>query len=453
MKETQTLEVGTLLANRYQVTHFIGSGGMGQVYRAIDSNTNSACAVKIVKKDSAFGYHAFVRMKQEAEITAQLFHPNIVEIFDTNQTDAGVFFIVMELLRGKDLQTLIHRQSRLTLTRTLEIIRPIVSALYAAHSVGIIHRDIKPSNIFLAHHGISDIETPKLLDFGLARRMSSQPHQKGLTNNLIVGTIEYLSPEATEPSQVHVDERSDQWSLAVLIFRMLSGNLPFEHPDPLVQCLRIRTREAPPLSRFVSGLPTHVTAAIERALQKDKQARFPSVVDFLRSLEGRISAPSEAKQSAGSSTNTDSLPTISDGADSLHQRITQQLSGWSHKSLWLGALGGVSLLVSISSLFSKSTEPRTQSTILSDPDETANMVPMERPIAQPEQTLKASAVVHLTESQERLNTLSDEKQYQGRNVKKHGFIKRPETIRRISSTHTQTSQIIKPSLGRIQIVD
>lgn len=453
MKETLTLEVGTLLVNRYQVTHFIGSGGMGQVYRAIDTKTNSACAVKVVKKDSAFGYHAFIRMKQEADITAQLFHPNIVEIFDTNQTNSGVFFIVMELLRGQDLQTLIHQQSRLTLTRTLEIIRPIVSALYAAHSAGIIHRDIKPSNIFLAHHGMSDIEIPKLLDFGLARRMSSQPDQNGLTNNLIVGTIEYLSPEATEPSQAHIDERSDQWSLAVLIFRMLSGNLPFEHPDPLVQCLRIRTREAPPISRFVSGIPAHVTAAIERALQKDKQNRFPNIVDFLRSLEGRISAHSEAKQDAGSIIRIDSLSTISDRSDSVHQKITQQLSGWSHRSLWLGALGGMSLLVSIGLLFSKSTGQSSESTSPSDSDEMASMVAIEKQAPKPEQAPDASPVVQRTDSQVRLNTIANEPHYQGRNAKKHVFIKQPEAARRITSAHTQTNQLIKPSLGRIQIVD
>ena len=345
-----SLEVGSLLATRFRIDQLIGSGGMGDVYRAFDLRTEKPCALKIVRKDSAFGRHAAIRMRREAEYTARLFHPNIVEVLESHETDSGLFYIVMELLEGQDLQSFLRTHPKLTLVRTLEIVRPIASALYTAHSVGILHRDVKPSNVFLSYPNGAAGEVPKLLDFGLSRRIGESMTSTGLTKDLVIGTIEYLSPEATEPSQLQLDARTDQWSLAVMVFRMLSGFLPFDHPDPLIQCLRIRTREAPPLSRFVSGLPTHVPATLERALRKNKHERFSSILDFLRSLEGRTPlAVEETTQPIPIRlpvTRLHAIPTPpSVAALPAEEKETMPIPNWNRKAGGAGLVGGVALFL------------------------------------------------------------------------------------------------------------
>ncbi len=345
-----SLEVGSLLAERFRIDQLIGSGGMGDVYRAFDLRTEKPCALKIVRKDSAFGRDAAIRMRREAEYTARLFHPNIVEVLESHETDSGLFYIVMELLEGQDLQSFLRTHPKLTLVRTLEIVRPIASALYTAHSLGIVHRDVKPSNVFLSYLNGAAGEVPKLLDFGLSRRIGDGMTSTGLTKDLVIGTIEYLSPEATEPSQLQLDARTDQWSLAVMVFRMLSGYLPFDHPDPLIQCLRIRTREAPPLSRFVSGLPNHVPATLERALRKNKHERFFSILDFLRSLEGRnpleIDETTQPIPTRLPVTRLHAVPT-QPGVAALpaEEKETMPIPSWNRKVGGAGLVGGVALFL------------------------------------------------------------------------------------------------------------
>ncbi len=376
-----SIETGSLLAKRFRIEQLIGSGGMGDVYRAFDLRTERTCALKIVRKDSAFGRHAAVRMRQEAEITARLFHPNIVEVFEAHETESGLFYIVMELLEGQDLQSFLRTHPKLPLARTLEIIRPIASALYTAHCMGIVHRDVKPSNVFLSYPNGAAIEVPKLLDFGLARHIGDSLRSTGLTKNLVIGTIEYLSPEATEPSQLQLDARTDQWSLAVLVFRMLSGYLPFDHPDPLVQCLRIRTREAPSLSRFVSGLPTHVPATIERALQKNKHARFSTILDFLRSLEGRtapafdeITQPIPTRLTV---TRLHAVPTpLGIPALPAEEKETMPIPSWSRKVGGAGLVGGIALFLGFySALTGPSAQPAQLETI--DPENASIAMPVD----------------------------------------------------------------------------
>lgn len=134
-----------------------------------------------------------------------------------------------------------------------------------------------------------------MLDFGLAKRLvPGMSGQGGPTANLVVGTVEYLAPEATQPSQLNVDERTDQWALAVLAYRMLAGRAPFAHRDPWEQCLLIQKHEPPPLARYAPALPERIQPAIERALSKEKERRFDSVLDFMRALEGLPARPARA---------------------------------------------------------------------------------------------------------------------------------------------------------------
>ena len=283
---------GSLLADRYRLQSVLGKGAMGAVYHAVDEKLRQPCAVKLLhglvdEKDAQYG-----RFTTEAAAITQLFHPNIVQVREFGQDKNGLPFLVMELLRGRDLYSLLQERGSLTLMQTLDILRQVGSALHCAHSQGIIHRDIKPKNIFLSRQTNAygdDFEVVKVVDFGLSKfigRKAREETQQGT----ILGTPEYLSPEMTMGTSSTIDYRSDQWALGVVAYRMLSGRLPFDCNDLVDLMVAIRDRPPIPLARLVPDLPAHVDAAIRRALSKRKEDRFATVQDFVRALDGLPSA-------------------------------------------------------------------------------------------------------------------------------------------------------------------
>ena len=304
---------GSVLADRYALEDVLGKGSMGAVYRAFDQKLRQPCAVKVLhrlvdEQDEHYG-----RFATEAAAITQLFHPNIVQVREFGQDKRGVPFLVMEFLRGRDLYSLLQERTRLSLLQTLDILRQVGSALHCAHSQGIVHRDIKPKNIFLSRqinaYG-DEFEVVKVVDFGLSKFIGrSARNETGL--GTILGTPQYLSPEATLGVSSAVDYRTDQWALGVMAYRMLSGRLPFDHDDMLSLLLAIRERPPAPLARLVPDLPAHVDAAIRRALSKKKEDRFATVQDFVRALDGLPSAHcamQPAAPSAGAPTLM--LPTV-----------------------------------------------------------------------------------------------------------------------------------------------
>lgn len=280
--------VGRVLAGRYHVEAVLGRGAMGSVYRARDTQTNRTCAIKLMAQLAALDDSAYLRFIQEAQIVAQLYHPNIVQVYGFDRDEDGTPILAMELLEGDDLHTALYDTPRMPLDRTLEILRAVGQALHAAHSVGVLHRDIKPKNIFLAKQKNSrgDIhEVVKVVDFGLSKVLGSQ-NANETAPGIILGTAEYISPEGTLGVPELLDFRADQWALGVVAYRMLSGRLPFEGSDPLSLLLAIRKTTPTPLRQLVSDVPEHVLVAIERAMAKNKEERFESVQDFLRALDG-----------------------------------------------------------------------------------------------------------------------------------------------------------------------
>lgn len=295
--------LGRVLRGRYRLESLLGMGAMGEVYRAVDLQLQQPCAVKLVFPGAVFGLKAHRRFDNEARVIARLFHPNIVEVRDFNEDEDGTKFLVMELLEGQDLHQLLSRQGRLPLPRALEIIRAVGAALQYAHDMGIVHRDVKPENIFLGTRGRLDgrdgepgeREQIKVLDFGLAKLLSEPPAGEDrptdpggapaqLTSGIIIGTLAYLSPEATCMDSSGVDARSDQWSLAVVAYQLLSGRLPFGNSHPIGLWQMICSEEPVRLRTLVPGLPAHIDSAIHTALAKQRKDRFPRVADFIRSL-------------------------------------------------------------------------------------------------------------------------------------------------------------------------
>ncbi|HRI51520.1 MAG TPA: protein kinase [Pseudomonadota bacterium] len=320
--------LGRVLRGRYRLESLLGMGAMGEVYRAVDLRLRQPCAVKLVFPGAVFGLKAHRRFDNEARVIARLFHPNIVEVRDFSEDEDGTKFLVMELLEGQDLHQLLSRYGRLPLPRAMEIIRAVGAALQYAHDMGIVHRDIKPENIFLGTRGrldgpfndLGEREQIKVLDFGLAKLLSdSTGEERGpdhgeapaqLTSGIIIGTLAYLSPEATGMDSAGVDARSDQWSLAVVAYQLLSGRLPFGNSHPLGLWQMICREEPVRLRTLVPDLPEYVDTAIHTALAKQPKDRFAKISDFIRSLGnlpqlgsvrtdcGAASAPAESAPAA-----------------------------------------------------------------------------------------------------------------------------------------------------------
>ncbi len=277
--------LGTLLCGRYRIDALLGRGAMGAVYRAWDTQRLAACAIKLLRVDSEVKDAASRRFADEGRLVRQIFHPNIVEVFDQGICEDGTLFLVMELLSGQDLDALLSEKPRLSLSQTQDIVYQVGSALHAVHQVGIVHRDIKPRNIFLLSPsaGAGGWESPriKVIDFGLAKYLEERHVSRG-SDGMLIGTPEYLAPEAWTGVSEQVDTRVDQWALAVLAFRLLAGCLPFDGQlDTLHLGREIVSGTPRSLRELVPDVPEYVERALLRAMAKSKEDRFPSIRDFV----------------------------------------------------------------------------------------------------------------------------------------------------------------------------
>ncbi len=286
------LRMGRVLAGRYRLECVLGYGAMGEVYRALDLQQQVLCAVKLVLPGASLSLQAHPRLQQESKVVAYLYHPNIVEVRDYGDEPDGTHYLVMELLEGSDLRTLLAADVRLPWPRARPIALSVGAALQYAHQMGVVHRDINPNNIFVSQTTKPDgslQETVKVLDFGLAKfvdAVATNSESAQLTKGMVIGTPAYVPPEAGGAYGGVSGPSRDQWSLAVVLYRMLSGRLPFERSNVFQLYQSICHEDPPPLRELVPGLPPHVYAAVHRALSKEPQARFATIKDFLRALEG-----------------------------------------------------------------------------------------------------------------------------------------------------------------------
>ena len=291
-KEAEKL-VGQVLANTYRLEQLLVSGGMGAVFRARHVRTGGTCAIKVLHSRSAANHEISERFQDEARIISALRHPSIVQVTDLDQDASGLAFIVMELLEGEDLQDRLERDGKIALPEALEITRQISSALHAAHLKGVIHRDLKPRNIFLARveHNGQTIITAKVIDFGVSK--IPRPADRATRDLLVLGTPRYMAPEGALGKNSEIDGRSDQWSVAVILYRMLSGKLPFDQENIIDLFKQVVNDEPTPIETLVPGLPRHLAETIKRGLSKKKEDRFPSMLEFVEALE----SPSKRKRS------------------------------------------------------------------------------------------------------------------------------------------------------------
>jgi serine/threonine protein kinase len=279
--ERPRLAAGTPLDATYQVVRFLGRGGMGDVYEVKHARLAGRYAAKLLSVDLANNAQAFSRFQREAMIASGLSHPNIVNVIDFCHLPDGLPCLVMEYLDGVDLADVMSRGA-LSLARTLRLVRQIVSALGTLHGHEIIHRDLKPQNIFVLPESEGQAERVKLVDFGLAKR--SNPSLVVTNDRALLGTPQYMAPEQAIGNGIGPE--SDQFSLAAIVYEMLAGRHPFAGEVLSTVLYRIVHEPPAPLSVVAPDVPLYVGAAIERALSKERQARFPSVKELLQALEG-----------------------------------------------------------------------------------------------------------------------------------------------------------------------
>lgn len=269
---------GELIDNRYLLQRLIASGGMASIYSALDTRLDRPVAVKIMHAHLA-NDEAFVsRFIKEAKATAALSHPNIVSIQDQgwNQGGPPAVFIVMELVEGTTLRDLLNETSPLSIEQAFQIINPVLSALSAAHKIGIIHRDIKPENILISRDG-----RIKVADFGLARN-TSMAQTMTAESSVILGSVSYLSPEQVQRGVA--DSRSDIYAIGILIFEMLTGSKPYDGETPIQIAYRHVNDRIPELVKIKSDIPKNLSDLIFSATSPNPDLRPRDAEELLNSM-------------------------------------------------------------------------------------------------------------------------------------------------------------------------
>ncbi|MFT3921246.1 MAG: serine/threonine-protein kinase [Myxococcales bacterium] len=269
----------------YVLERHIGDGGGGIVYAARHQLTGRAVALKLLRPEMALLNKMVTRFVREAEAVNRIKHPNIVEMLEFGELQPGRPYYVMELLEGMDLGTYLRTKGRLRPPACFEILAPALSAVAAAHKVGIVHRDIKASNIFVAQ--INGKQTVKLLDFGIAKQVNPEPGKEGLTEpGARLGTASNMAPEQIRCERT--DERTDIYAIGVVMFQLMTGHYPFEADDPW-QMSWLHLQAPPPQpSLLVARIPPALDAVILKCLEKKPEARFQSVDDLIAAFRAAI---------------------------------------------------------------------------------------------------------------------------------------------------------------------
>ncbi|HEX5970037.1 MAG TPA: protein kinase [Intrasporangium sp.] len=277
-----------MLAGRYQLESRIATGGMGEVHVAMDTRLHRRVAVKLLREELADSGDFIERFRREALMSARLTHPSVARILDYGQ-DGTTHFIVMELVEGRDLAKLLAERGRIPAHEAARMTAQVCDALGAAHQAGFVHRDIKPSNVIITPDG-----AVKVTDFGIARALGGSSLTETGT---IMGTAQYVSPEMVrgEPA----NEASDQYSVGVLLFQMLTGSVPFEGDSPVAVALRHLDTEIPRPSSLVPDLPIALDQVVARATATDPRDRFPDVAAMAAALRQVAAArPSQSAPTA-----------------------------------------------------------------------------------------------------------------------------------------------------------
>jgi eukaryotic-like serine/threonine-protein kinase len=266
--------IGQLLAGRYELQDVAGSGGMSSVYRARDTVLERTVAIKILHDHLSDDPEYVERFRREARALAQLNHPNIVTVIDRGEFE-GRQFIVFEHVEGENLRELIEREGQLPVDRALALVHQVARGLAFAHDHGVVHRDVKPHNVLIDEDGVA-----KVTDFGIAR--SLEPADGLTETGTLLGTSEYIAPE--QASGARVDERSDQYSLAAVLYELLTGEPPYTGDNFMAVAMKHIQQPVPSVRDVRPDVSPRLDAIIARAMAKRPEDRFPSTEAMMAAL-------------------------------------------------------------------------------------------------------------------------------------------------------------------------
>ena len=278
--------LGQVVGDRYQVDSRLGEGGMGEVYLATHVLMGRQCALKVMSPSLSKDPDAVTRFNREATNASKISHPNVCAVYDFGLTSDGLVYLAMEYVEGRTLTAVAEEGGPMPVASATDLVAQCAAGLEAAHELGIVHRDLKPDNIMVISRAGKD--TVKLVDFGIAKAMEPDPAQRVTKTGFVVGTPDYMSPE--QLSGDVLDGRSDQYALALVLYRLLTGRLPFEGSS--IQETLVKRLTDPPRSLLISRpdgkFPDGLQAVMDRALARYPAERYPTMTAFVQALRGVV---------------------------------------------------------------------------------------------------------------------------------------------------------------------
>jgi len=276
LKHRQELETGSTFAGRYQVVEEMGRGGMGRVYKVIDTKLKEELALKVIHPEIAVDERIIKRFGNELKMARKISHKNVCRMYHLEE-DEGIHYITMEFIRGESLKDMIGMMGQLSPGQALSVVKQVCEGLAEAHKLGVVHRDLKPSNIMIDREG-----NARIMDFGIARSLKA----KGITRTgTMIGTPEYMSPEQVEG--LETDQRSDLYSLGVILYEMATGRIPFDGETPFSIALKHKSEKPQDPKEVNSQIPENLSRLIMNCLEKDKEKRYQTAEELLAEL-GKI---------------------------------------------------------------------------------------------------------------------------------------------------------------------
>ena len=338
--------IGALLSNRYRLESKLGSGGMSTVYLAVDETLGRKVAVKVMHQEISDQQDQLERFRREARAVAQLSHPNLVGVIDAG-TDGGRPYIVFEYVPGQTLKQKISSDGGLPLDEATAYAIEIGRGLQAAHSVRLIHRDVKPQNVLIDAEGRA-----KITDFGIALSLESH----GLTaTGRVLGTTDYVSPEQAMGREI--DARTDVYSLGILLYEMLAGDVPFKAETQVGVAMKHVNETVPSIQRRRPDASAALAAAVERSTAKEPKDRYSDMNAFLRDLEGALEVEvARAGGATGEATSVlDSVP------EKRRRLVTRRRVSWAGVALLVAAAAAAIAIAALSGREGPSPEPPPES--------------------------------------------------------------------------------------------